>query len=204
MDLRIDKLLTAWFGPPPTTQADVEACLSKWFRADPDADRDLEARFGTLAAAAANGELEDWRATPRSRLALILLFDQLPRQLHRGTAAAFAGDDRALELTLTGIEHGMDLELAPLERAFFYTPMEHSESLPIQELGVLKFAALAGDPDAPEMLRGTLQTFAKFAREHRDIVARFGRFPHRNRVFGRENTPEEAAWLGGGGPTFGQ
>ncbi len=204
MDLRIEKLLSAWFGPAPATQAEADALVSKWFKADAAADRELGERFGALAEAAANGELEAWRAAPRSRLALILLFDQMPRQLHRGTAAAFAEDDRALELTLTGIEHGQDAALAPLERAFFYMPLQHSESLPVQELGVLKFAALAADPEAPDVLHGALEGFAKSAREHRDIVARFGRFPHRNHHLGREDTPEEAAWLGGGGPTFGQ
>lgn len=204
MDPRIAPLLAAWFGPPAETQADLERLLERWFKADPATDRELARRFAETAESAARGELDAWRATAEGRLALILLLDQFPRQLHRGTAAAFAQDERALELALTGIERRMDLELGALERAFFYMPLQHAESLPIQELGVGKFAALAADAGTQTALRNVLGTFTESARAHRDIVARFGRFPHRNRYLDREDTPEEAAFERGGGPTFGQ
>jgi uncharacterized protein (DUF924 family) len=203
MDPRIETLLAAWFGPPTDGKEALDRLVTRWFKADPANDRMLEARFGDLARSAGRNELEAWRSTARGRLALILLLDQLPRQLHRGTAAAFAQDAKALELTLTGIERRMDLELEPLERAFFYMPLQHAESLPMQELGVRKFESLKADAPSPD-LANALAGFAKAAREHREIIARFGRFPHRNHSLGRESTPEEAEYLAQGGPTFGQ
>jgi uncharacterized protein (DUF924 family) len=210
MDPRIETLLAAWFSPPPDGPDGpdgpdaFERLLSRWFVADAENDRELERRFGDLAASAARGELDAWRASARGRLALILLLDQLPRQLHRGTAAAFAQDAKALELTLTGIERGMDRELAPFERAFFYMPMQHAESLPIQDLGTSKFESLRAEAKTAPNLAKALGGFANAAREHREIVARFGRFPHRNRSLGRETTPEEAEYLAAGAPNFGQ
>lgn len=204
MDPRVEKLLIAWFGPPPENQESVDRLLARWFKPDPAADRALERRFAKLAASAIAGELDAWRGTARGRLALILLFDQLPRQLHRGTAAAFAQDDKALELTLTGIERRMERALEPLERGFFYMPLQHAESLPVQDLSVSKFAELQNVADAAPYLRKALAGFAAAARQHREIIARFGRFPHRNRYLGRETTPAEAAFLDEGGPTFGQ
>jgi uncharacterized protein (DUF924 family) len=204
MDPRIETLLAAWFGAPPDGPEAIERLVSRWFVADPENDSELERRFGDLAASAARGELDAWRSTPRGRLALILLFDQLPRQLHRGTAAAFAQDAKALELTLTGIERRMDRELAPFERAFFYMPLQHAESLPIHDLGTGKFEALAAETRTLPNIGKALDGFAKAAHEHREIVARFGRFPHRNRTLGRESTPEEAEYLAAGAPNFGQ
>ncbi|HEX5419459.1 MAG TPA: DUF924 family protein [Gammaproteobacteria bacterium] len=203
MDPRIASLLTAWFSPAPETQADIDRLVARWFASGPDGDREIGRRFGPLAESAALGELGHWRETPESRLALILLLDQLPRQLHRGTAAAFAQDVQARALTMTGIESGMDRRLQSFERAFFYMPLQHSESLPDQELGVAKAKALAEETGSP-LIRKALEGFAKAARDHRDIIARFGRFPHRNRYLGREDTPEERAYLEGGAPTFGQ
>jgi uncharacterized protein (DUF924 family) len=203
MDPRIESLLNAWFLPAPATQADVDRLIARWFAAGPDEDREIERRFGALAESAARGELDEWSGTPRGRLALILLLDQLPRQLHRGTAAAFAQDSRARALAVDGIERGMAHQLRLFEHAFFYMPLQHSESLPDQELGVVKLTALLAEA-APPLIRKALEGFAKAARDHRDIIARFGRFPHRNRYLGREDTPEERAYLEGGAPTFGQ
>jgi uncharacterized protein (DUF924 family) len=204
MDPRIETLLAVWFGPAPDGPEAFERLVSRWFVADPEHDLALERRFGDLAASAARRELDAWRSTARGRLALILLLDQLPRQLHRGDAAAFAQDAKALELALTGIERRMDRDLAPLERAFFYMPLQHAESLPIQDFGVSKFKSLRAEAQAAPNLAKALAGFASAAREHREIVARFGRFPHRNRALGRKTTPEEAEYLEAGAPTFGQ
>jgi uncharacterized protein (DUF924 family) len=204
MDPRIETLLVAWFGPPPDGSDAAERLIARWFVPDAERDSELERRFGDLTASAARGELDAWRSTARGRLALILLFDQLTRQLHRGSPAAFGQDAKALELTLTGIERRMDHELAPLERAFFYRPLQHAESLPIQDLGTNKFESLRAEGRSAPNLAKTLDAFAKAARDHREIVARFGRFPHRNHILGRDTTPEEAEYLAAGAPTFGQ
>ncbi|HEU4619648.1 MAG TPA: DUF924 family protein [Gammaproteobacteria bacterium] len=204
MDPRIATLLDAWFGPPPDGPEAADRLVSRWFVPDAKNDREIERRFGDLAACAARGELDVWRGTARGRLALILLLDQIPRQLNRGTAAAFAQDAKALELALTGIERRLDLELEPLERAFFYMPLQHAEAPAIQDLAVRKYEELAAEPSMPPHLAQALAKFADYARAHRNIVERFGRFPHRNAALGRETTADEAAYLAEGAPTFGQ
>jgi uncharacterized protein (DUF924 family) len=159
-------------------------------------------RFGLAAEAAAAGRLDDWAATPSGRLALILLLDQLPRNLYRGTARAFATDAAARALTVEGIEIGHDRALHPLERVFFYLPLEHAESPADQERCVQLFEAL--QREAPPGFEEPFAGFTRFARWHRDIVARFGRFPHRNRLLGRADTTEETRYLQGDAPAFGQ
>ena len=159
-------------------------------------------RFGKLLASGAAAECQSWKATPRGRLALILLFDQFPRNVYRGTAKAFSFDQRALELTRSGIDAGLDRSLAALERMFFYMPLQHAEASDVQDSSVALFEALA--LSCPPEQRPYFQWSLGFAREHRDLIARFGRFPHRNRVLERESTAEETAYLQGGGKTFGQ
>ena len=165
-------------------------------------DETLRLRFGALMQDALEGRLDAWASTPRRRLALILLLDQFPRNIHRGRAAAFAGDMQALPLALTGMQLGADIALGPAERMFFYMPLQHAESLEVQEEGLAAFERLMYD--APDEQRELFRGAFGFARRHRDIIARFGRFPHRNAVLGRSNTPEETAWLASGGDSFGQ
>jgi uncharacterized protein (DUF924 family) len=199
----VDRLLGHWFRPEPETTTEAEALFDRWFVGGADVDRDIETRYGALARAAAAGELDDWATGARGRLALILLLDQVPRHVHRGTAAAFEQDEKALALTSSGIENEMDRELPPLQRAFFYMPLQHSESRDAQELSVRRYEALAGahiKPPVGPMLR----QFADHARMHRDIVARFGRFPHRNPLLGRADAAEERRFMNEGGPSFGQ
>src|SRR5690606_2591776 len=133
------------------------------------------ARFGTTAELAVSGELDAWGESAEGRLALILLLDQVPRHLHRGTAAAFAQDAKALALSTEGIEKGYDRELPVLERGFFYMPLEHAESLDAQELSVRMFEKLAADDSAPDFYGSALRSMLDYAKQHRDIVARFGR-----------------------------
>ena len=151
---------------------------------------------------AARGEFAAWASSPKRRLALILLFDQVPRNAYRGTAAAFAFDREALALTVEGMQLAADVALDPVERIFFYLPLEHAESLEVQNAAVDAFDRLVRE--APAELRGYCEYCGKYARQHRDIIAKFGRFPHRNRVLDRESTPVELEWLSSGGATFGQ
>jgi uncharacterized protein (DUF924 family) len=200
-------LLEYWFGPRPYDPASLAARMPQWF-GDPDParqqafDAGLAARFGDAARGAAAGEYTTWSASPRRALALVLLLDQLPRNLHRGTAAAFAQDRAALEIVVAGMQRGADAALEPIERLFFYLPLQHAESLTVQEESLAACRRLAAE--APPAWQPLLAGTAGYAQKHHDIIARFGRFPHRNAVLGRESTQEEAAWLAEGGERFGQ
>lgn len=204
MDERIESLRSYWFGPEPRSREALERQFGRWFTADPAVDADIAARFGNTSRLAARGELDDWSECPEGRLALILLLDQVPRNLHRGTPAAFVQDAKALALTTEGISRGHDLALPVLERAFFYMPLQHAEDLGAQELSVRMFEKLRADEKAPELYGSALQSMLDYARLHRDIVARFGRFPHRNEALGRADTDAEREYLGNGAPRFGQ
>lgn len=196
-------LLEYWFGVDTDDAQEFTLHKRRWFAGGAEVDRDIGGRFADLHARAARSDLHDWTSSGRGRLALILLLDQLSRNLYRGTARAFEFDDAAFTLAESGIASGLDGELSVAERVFFYMPYQHAESLPAQQRGVALFEALA-QADAPPHVRATVEGFAGYAREHRDIVARFGRFPHRNRVLDRPSTPEEVDYLGAGAPTFGQ
>jgi uncharacterized protein (DUF924 family) len=201
------ELLEYWFGPRPYDPDALAARMPQWF-GDTDLarqqafDAGLAARFGDAARAAAAGEYANWSASPRRALALVLLLDQLPRNLHRGTAAAFAQDRAALEIVVAGMQHGADAALEPIERLFFYLPLQHAESLTVQEESLAACRRLGAE--APPAWQSLLAGTAGYAQKHHDIIARFGRFPHRNAVLGRESTQEEAAWLAEGGERFGQ
>jgi len=201
-DPRIEAVLDFWFGDLAEPAA-VSAAWNRWFRGGAAADRDIGERFAGLTEAARRGELAAWAATARGRLALVIVLDQFGRNLHRGTAAAFAADADALALTLEGIETGLDRALAPLERVFLYMPLQHAESRTVQARSVATFAALA-ESDAPAHVCELLRSSADYARQHRDIIERFGRFPHRNTVLGRPSTAAELEYLDAGAPTFGQ
>lgn len=198
-----------WFGSLPLNAAAFAERYALWFGGGNETVEDRQARdetvrtrFGALLERAARGELDSWAGSPRRRLSLIILFDQFPRSIYRGTRRAFLYDDRALSLTLTGIQSGADAALDPAERFFFYMPLQHAESMDAQDESVAAFRRLVGE--APEEFQPYFEDALKYAVQHRDIVARFGRFPHRNRVMGRVSTAEERAYLNSGAETFGQ
>lgn len=201
------RLLDFWFGPRPYTAANLRERMRFWFGGDAAElvemrDRDLESRFGDLTARALAGELAAWADSPRRRLALILLLDQLPRNIHRGRAEAFAGDAAAARLAEEGLEQAADAALDIVERIFFYMPLQHSETLERQELSVAAFRRLQAE--APAGLVDLFDSTLDYAILHRDIVRRFGRFPHRNAALGRVSTREETLWLEREGRRFGQ
>jgi len=168
----VDEILQFWF-------EDIDH--SRWFKKDPDFDRELAQRFGDLLTRAKNDQLDDWCDTPRGRLALIIVLDQFSRNICRGTPGAFEADPKALQLTVDGIRDGADKDLSLEQRSFFYLPLRHAENLAMQELGLVKTRELN------EAGYGT----DKYALNHLEIIERFGRFPHRNAVLGRRNTPDE-------------
>ncbi len=195
-----ETLLEFWFGELTGGFAD-DAHRSRWFAGGEAFDQECRVAFGSLAARAADGELGDWLGEPRSCLAFILLCDQIPRNIHRGQALAFATDGPALNASRAGIGAGLDRQLAFDERCFFYLPFEHSENLVDQHTCVGLFTALRDE--TPEGQRHLTGSYLRFAQQHRDIIQRFGRFPHRNAVLGRTSTPEELDYLKTGSD-FGQ
>jgi uncharacterized protein (DUF924 family) len=159
-------------------------------------------RFGALVERAARGELASWADGPRRRLSLILLLDQFPRNMFRGTARAFATDAQALALTLSGMQSAADAALEVVERIFFYMPLQHAESREVQEESVAAYRRLLAE--APPELHEHFASTLRSAENHRGIIERFGRFPYRNQVLGRSSTPEERDWLSAGGSRFAQ
>jgi uncharacterized protein (DUF924 family) len=179
-------------GPIAPTPADVvafwrEAGAERWFKKDAAFDDEIRRRFLTIYEAAAAGKLSHWEQSAEGALALLILLDQFPRNMFRGLPRAFASDALARAVTAGAIVRGFDSQVEPAMRQFFYVPFEHSENLADQERGVALYKA-AGDADG-----------LKWAELHADIIRRFGRFPHRNAALGRVTTPEEQAFLDGGG-----
>jgi uncharacterized protein (DUF924 family) len=195
-----DELLRFWFGESADSATTAKAQAELWWGRNPATDELLQERFGAPVSAAAAGVLDHWTGSPRGRLALILLLDQLPRAIHRGSPAAYATDAKALDTARRGLASGADRLLRPIERVFFYLPFEHSERLPDQEHSVELFRGLLAA--VPEGQRGPFATFLDYAERHREVIARFGRFPHRNAILGRKSTAEELEFLAEPGSTF--
>ncbi len=194
-------VLDFWFGDGLQRDWPSQDHNALWFGGDPAQDAAILQRFGPLVDDALDGGLTDWEAGPRARLALIVLLDQLSRNVHRGQRRAFDGDARAQRLTRRSLAEGMDTTLTPAGCVFLYMPLMHAENLTLQDECVARFQALVDS--SPAALREKLASNLRFAVVHRDIVARYGRFPHRNAVLGRDGTPEEDAFLKDG-PRFGQ
>jgi len=188
-----DELLQFWFGDDPDDAAVAAAKAELWWGHRQETDDLLQSRFGAAASAAAAGVLDHWAGSPRGRLALILLLDQLPRAIHRGTPKAFAQDAKARKVSEQGLESGAERLLRPIERLFVYLPFEHSEDMADQDRSVQLIRNLGAS--VPEGQRKTFAGFVDYAVRHREVIARFGRFPHRNAILGRESTPEEKAFL---------
>lgn len=157
----------------------------QWFGGGTELDEIVSQRFAPLLNQSIHGECDDWAATPRGRLALIILLDQFSRHVFRNTAESFAQDGKAQQLSVEGIRSGMDGNLTSVERHFFYMPLMHSEDAKLQALSIEKFTALRNEAEA----------ILGFAKGHASIVERFGRFPHRNHALQRVSTPQEAEFL---------
>ncbi len=196
------ELLEFWFGPRPLEPAAVPGRNQTWFGADPGFDRQLERRFMSLVIAARGGILEHWAADNEDCLALILLLDQLPRNLYRGQSQAFDSDGDALALARSLAASGRLAQLGYCESAFALMPYQHSEDLQTQEQGVALYREQA--QNAPGEWREIMRDYCRYAEQHLHIIERFGRFPHRNAVLGRSDTEEELQWLREGGARFGQ
>jgi uncharacterized protein (DUF924 family) len=191
-----EEILTFWF--PRGLDADEETHRRQfewWFRGG--ADRAIIEQYQPVLEAACRGELDHWAEAARARLALIIVLDQFSRTIYRETAQAFAQDDKAVGLTIDGLGRGHYAQLATVwEKTFFVLPLGHSEQSALLERCVSLGEALVGE--APEHLRRIYEFSASQARGHRDVIARFGRHPHRNAVLGRTSTEDELAYLASG------
>ncbi len=192
--LEASGLLQFWFGlVPHDAQATWVTQRQRWFGKDAALDAEIRNRFGGLYDRAAERALTGWERTPQGRLALIVLFDQCSRNMFRGAWQAFATDSLALEQAQAMVDAGDDLRLHAIERVFVYLPFEHAEDEAAQQRSVSLFTALRNA--APESERALFDNFLGYAVRHRDVIASFGRFPHRNDALGRPSTPQEEAFL---------
>lgn len=194
------EVLEFWFGAHPLDLQVMQQVQGRWFQKNEAFDAELRDRFLPTIEAARAGRLDDWARDPESWLALLIVLDQFLRNAFRGQADAFASDAQALRVALAGIERGHDQALPPMARVFCYLPLEHAEDLAMQRRSVALFSALVEAPDAEpaDFLAVTLD----FAHKHLDVIARFGRFPHRNAVLGRASTVAEENYLAQPGAGF--
>ena len=193
-------LLDWWFGAEGSATEVAAARQGLWFGKRDGQDLEAEARFGALVERALAGDLKDWLDDPQAWLAQLILLDQLPRMIFRNTPRAFAGDSRARPLLQEGLERGWDRRLTPIQRVFAYLIFEHAEDLPLQDRAVELFADLLNEAAVDE--RPLFANFLDFAERHQRVIARFGRFPHRNAILGRASTDEEQAFLREPGSRF--
>ena len=198
--IRPEDVLHFWFGTQPETSHLDPAFSKRWWSKDEQVDNEITSRFQASVQAAVAGELSSWESSPPGVLALILLTDQFPRNMFRDTPAAFGYDSAALAWCLQGIENGRDQEVLPVQRVFWYLPLEHSESLDHQHTCVALMQRLAAESD--EDSQAAFDFFVDYAIKHQAIIERFGRYPHRNRILGRDSTPEEIAFLQTPGSSF--
>lgn len=205
MDAIAAELVDHWFGDWREDAPTPDPCpeLKRWWTKDDDHDAALRARFGAANAAAKQGTLDHWTGTATGSLALILLLDQISRNIHRGTPGMFEGDTQARDIVRRSIATGHDTELPLIHRQFLYMPLMHSESLPDHDGGMTLFSALVDEAVAMGSQRvANYENGLKFAGMHRDIVERFGRYPHRNEILGRQSTEAEQAFLSGPNSSF--
>ena len=200
--IRIDEILSFWFMEQTLSAPQIDGRMDTWFGDDPVFDEQIAREFADDVQRASDGQLDHWAHESRGRLALILLLDQFRRNIFRNTAEAFEMDKAALKLCVEGAMEKKDKGLAPIHKAFFYMPLQHAESRKVQAKSreIYQRLAEAVSPTFKE----TFETISQFADLHADIVEQFGRFPHRNKLLDRENSPEEEEYMAGDSPDFSQ
>lgn len=186
-------ILAFWFGPDSDAATIATRQAALWWGKSAETDTLIRERYAAVREQALAGSHDHWLSDPHGRLALIILVDQFSRNLFRNDPRAFAHDAQALTWCKQGLQRGDDQALAPIERVFFYLPLEHSESLADQAASVALFEQLAAQAAAPEQT--AFGNFADFAHRHQAVIQRFGRFPHRNATLGRASSDAETAFL---------
>ena len=195
-----ETILRFWFGEEAGDVAIAERQAGLWWGKNPELDRDMRRRFAALLPDPAGAAPDLGQAGARDRLAMIILLDQFPRNIYRGQKEAFAWDGLAQQQARAAYALGDETQLRPIERVFLYMPFEHAENLELQELAVQRFTSLAAA--VPTRVRVVFDGYRDYAVRHRDIIARFGRFPHRNAVLSRLSTAEEEDFLRQPGSSF--
>jgi uncharacterized protein (DUF924 family) len=195
-----DSVLSFWFGELDAEGFADAAHAKRWFQGGPDFDSEIRSRFAALHAEVESNKHDDWLATPKGRLALVIVLDQFSRNMFRHTPRMFESDPRALEVALAGIGAGQDRTLAFAERPFLYMPLMHSEAIAMQDRSVELFTRYRDE--VPAARRELAAENLRFAERHREIIRHFGRFPHRNAVFERTSTGEEVEFLKQPGSSF--
>lgn len=199
---KIKKILHFWFGDLKKDEVPGDDKQKSWWMKDAEFDERIKNNFVNDLKMAIRGELDHWKTGPDSMLALIILLDQFSRNIYRDKSKAFSQDDQAIQICLEGIEKGFDKTLHPVERIFFYIPFMHSEDIDMQEKSLKYFSGLLEEYKEPESVADVVSNSYKFAVKHYDIIKRFGRYPHRNEILGRESTPEEKKFLEQPGSSF--
>jgi uncharacterized protein (DUF924 family) len=197
-----EEVLAFWFADALDDPAKAMQRMAFWFESNPQTDRRVAERFAPLIEAASTGRLAGWEALPHSRLALVIVLDQFPRNVHRAKAAAFQHDEQALAVARRGVTAGDLSALKTIEQAFLLMPFQHCEDLACQREGVALFERMTRE--APQEWRRVAEENLKYARLHLEIIERFGRFPHRNAILGRPSTPAETEYLRSNTQSFGQ
>lgn len=185
-------ILDEWFGALDADGLPSAAKSARWWTKSPEFDDYLRVHYGPFVKQAQAGGLREWDKTPEGTLARIILLDQFARNIFRNTQTMYAGDDFAVEATLALLDHGL-LKLPAVCQYFALMPLMHAEELALQERSVAEFEALVAR--TPEPTRKVVEPALQFAKDHRDVVLRFSRFPHRNAILGRTSTPDESAYL---------
>jgi uncharacterized protein (DUF924 family) len=196
----INKTLGFWFGNETDEKNVIRKQSELWWGKGVDADINIKEQFEELYQLAVNDKLNDWLKSPKGQLALIILIDQFSRVINRDSADAFSQDSKALAMALEGVSKNCDKSLSFIERVFYYMPLEHSENLDDQSQCVALFQKLLFE--VPENLKNEFQGYLQFAEKHKEIIERFHRFPHRNKVLNRISSAEELEFLIQPGSSF--
>ena len=197
-----DEVLQFWLGASRPSNSEALQCKQQWFSKSDDLDTRIRERFEPAVQAALHGGLVGWADGVWESLARIILLDQFTRNIYRGTPASFAGDPLALQLALGLCDSGQDQQLPAVIRVFVYLPLEHAEDPALQQRSVQLFAQLKDSHPAPDELQAYLQGTWDYALRHQAVIARFGRFPHRNAILGRSSTAQEQEYLAQPGAGF--
>ncbi len=197
-----EDIIEFWFGNALDSPEAARNRSKFWYVLNSDTDNEIRRQFGLTLEAVRKGDLTGWEESPEGALALVILLDQFSRNLFRGDARAYSGDELALVIAKRAIQSGWDLKLPGLYRLFLYHPFHHSEQLADQENAAALFQDV--EDQSPPHWRELLRGFTRFAVHHRDVIARFGRFPHRNKTLRRSNKEKEKAYLDDDARRYGQ
>ncbi|GAB4229514.1 MAG: CBU_1079 family Dot/Icm type IV secretion system effector [Chlamydiales bacterium] len=192
-DIHYEDVLKFWFGPLESPEDFPKERLSLWYFGGEDIDQEMRERYSEWVEWAATGKLDHWNKTPRGRLALIILLDQLPRHMYRDTPQAYQYDPTARKILFEGLAKGDDKALFPVEKMFFYVPLQHAENLDLQIFSVALYEQLK--KNAPQALEDEMETAYEKALQQKETIEKFGRFPHRNSTLNRESTVKEQQYF---------